>query len=275
MLSFWQKVAPSEAAPQPMKVRRLSLPELFLLLLVCGCSEKEPLPQAVAASVPCERSVVLANLPVNSDQQCMGIAIVIEAMLEADSLDAAACLTAQSLADRLYLDAASAGSARLPQFIDRDGERMPLLSRPGMELLCTLIADRHKQDFARWTEDPADAERLAEAQMAFVPSGEQLRLILRNDSDHAVAFGGPGIRLFPDSEERETHHAFVLQAQPDGRIVVYDPNDPRSALPCRLEDTDEGVLIEWTCQYRDTGARTTQAYYLVPVQGYLAAAFSL
>ena len=68
-----------------MKLRRIPFAELLLLLLICGCSASEPLPQAVATTVPCERSVVLANLPVNSDQQCMGIAIVIEAMLGAGS----------------------------------------------------------------------------------------------------------------------------------------------------------------------------------------------
>jgi hypothetical protein len=248
---------------------------VLAVVLVCGCWGHTSPSHSDSTSVPCEPSRVLAALPVNSDQRCMGIAIVIEAMLGANSLEAELCPAAQTLADQLYANAASSDRIELPQFIESEGARMPLLSRAGLELISTLIADRHKVDFATWTKDQTSADRLARAQMNFVPSTESLREVLLSDVDHAVAFGGPGIRDFPDGEQRETHHAFVLQLRPDGGIIVYDPNDPDAPISCDLAETEDGVLIEWTGQYRDTGLRTTQAYYLVPVQDYLAVAFSL
>ena len=253
----------------------IAVPILAATIVLVGCSGGPLAPPSVSTSIPCEPSQVLKTLPVNTDQRCMGIAIVIEAMLGASFLEADHCPAAQTLADQLYAQAASAARLQPPQFIQAEGARLPLLSEAGMEMLCTLIADRYKQDFARWASDEAAAERLADAEMSFVTSRRSLQQILLSDVDHAVAFGGPGIRDFPEGEGRETYHAFVLQLQSDDRIVVYDPNDPRSPIPCELHETDEGVLIEWSCQYRDTGLRTTQAYYLVPVQDYLAVAFSL
>jgi hypothetical protein len=245
------------------------------IVLACGCWGESSSSHSVSGSIPCEPSQVLAALPVNSDQRCMGIAIVIEAMLGASSLEAELCPAAQTLADQLYANAASADRIKLPQFVQADDARLPLLSKAGLELLSTLIADRHKLDFARWANNQATADRLVRAQSKFVPSIESLRQVLLSDVDHTVAFGGPGIRDFPNGEQRETHHAFVLQLRPDGSILVYDPNDPLAPIACELEETEDGVLIEWTGQYRDTGLRTTQAYYLVPVQEYLTVAFSL
>jgi hypothetical protein len=245
---------------------------LWLVLASAGCWTPAASPQAAATTVLCDQAVVLASLPQNSDQRCVGIALVLETLLETSSLDADVCLSAQSVADRLYAEAAVAGPGPLPQFIERDETRNPLLSPTGLEWLSTLVADRYKQDHTR-TVDAGGAERLARAMTTFVPSAERLKSLLRDDADRAVVFGGVGLRELPDREERETFHAFVLQLQPAGQIRVYDPNDPQAIVRCDVEDDIDGVLATWTCRYRDTGLVTTQTYRLVPMKDFFRAAF--
>jgi hypothetical protein len=245
------------------------------IVLAAGCAGAPASSPSSSSAVYYEPSQFLAALPVNSDRRCMGIAIVIEAMLGDTGVEAEACLAAHTLADHLYAQAASPDRMKLPQFIEADGVRTPLVSEEGLELLSELIAVRYKRDFERWAADQATADRLVNAETAFVLSAEDLRQILQQDSDRTVGFGGSGIRRFASGDESRTHHAFVLQLQPGGQVVVYDPNDPKLPITCELEDTEDGVIVEWTGEYRDTGMRTTQAYYLAPVRDYLAIAFSL
>ena len=50
---------------------------------------------------------------------------------------------------------------------------------------------------------------------------------------------------------------------PNGDKFVYDSNDPGAPIACQLTDTADGVTIEWTCRYKDTGQMTTQRYFVV------------
>jgi hypothetical protein len=256
-----------------MKLLRFSLRDLlWLVLLTCGCSVRDSIQEPASSPVPCEQSAVLANLPQNSDQRCFGIAIVMEALMECRSLQAGACRSAKSVAENLYDAAAANERVHLPEFVEDNGVRIPLLSRTGLELLSTMVADRYKDDHRRLVAEGA-TERLASAMTAWVTSAQELNDLLHTDSDQTVAFGGIGVREFPSGEENETTHAFVLQMQSDGRIIVHDPNDPQTPAPCRLQVDAGGILVEWTCRYRDTGLVTTQVYGVVPMKRFLVMAF--
>jgi hypothetical protein len=247
----------------------------LLFAAAIGCSSSSAIPQP---SEPAVRSVqyshadVLKLLPVNSDQRCCGIAILMTALLRSQSLTAQSCERGDSLAEQLYEAAATNRSVSLPEFIDLGQGREPLLSAEGLEALSTLIADRYKRDHYQAISDEAATDRLVAATDAFLPSREQLEAVLAEDPAQLAAFLGVGLREFGDGEMRDTSHAFVLARTSAGRIMVYDPNDPRSPLPCQLTEED-GLLITWTGRYRDTGEITTQTYQVLPMQEFFKAAF--
>lgn len=247
-------------------VIRLAFPIGLMALMSVGCSPS-------SATERVTKAEVLANVPVNRDQRCVGIAIVLEALLDAETLKVATSHDAASIADLLYERATAGGKVQLSQYVRHDGERILLVSREGLELLSTLIADRYKQAFKEAEALPTKEWRLKQA-MRNLQSSRALEEVLAADPDHAVVFCGLGERKFPDGKVRETNHAFVLQRDAAGKLVVYDPNDPQRPAACKVSELAEGVIVTWTSRYRDTGLVTTQYYYLQTAKSALQETFA-
>ena len=73
---------------------------------------------------------------------------------------------------------------------------------------------------------------------------------------------GIGHRRFENDELKETWHAFLIGLEPEGQFYVLDPNEWGKHHICELRETEERMLIAWTCQYRDTGKITSQEYQI-------------
>ena len=127
-----------------------------------------------------------------------------------------------------------------------------------------MVADIYKERYALSIASEPGRQRLMKAETSFIRTRDELDRLLEADPDQTDAFCASGVRHFADGEVRKTHHVILIRKMPAGDKVVYDPNDPGSAIDCKLEDTAEGLTIEWTCSYRDTRQITTQIYLIVP-----------
>jgi len=114
----------------------------------------------------------------------------------------------------------------------------------------------------------AGIQRLRTAMTNIVMSSEKLDAILDADPDKIDVFLCAGIRRFPDGTFKDTNHAILIAKTANGDKVVYDPNEPGSAIACRLNDTEDGLEITWKCRYRDTGQVTIQRYHLLSKESF-------
>lgn len=209
------------------------------------------------------REIVLNNLPTNSDQRCIGIAMVSEALLDGVRLEEDGPDDVAQIAQQIYLSLTNGQVVRCRRDVMIGATRVPIFSAAAIDKLSTLVADKYKRDYFRLLKTEAGRQKLFAAQSDFVVSSRDLERILAADADELDAFCGVGRRVFPDGTEKETTHAFLIARSPDGKLVVHDPNDPGRPIACQILNTDDGVTIEWTCRYRDTGHVTTQTYRIV------------
>ncbi|MEX0818408.1 MAG: hypothetical protein WD070_02410 [Pirellulaceae bacterium] len=239
---------------------------LIALLLTVTVGEiavaQDSPPPAEAVNLP-SREIVLGNLPTNSDQRCIGIAMVSEALLDGVRLEEDGPDDVTEIVQQIYRSLTDGQIVRYRRDVMIGATRVPILSGAAIDKLSTLVADKYKRDYFRLLKTEAGRQKLFAAQSDFVVSSRDLERILAADADELDAFCGVGRRVFPDGEEKETTHAFLIGRGPDDKIVVYDPNDPGLPIACQISNTEDGVTIEWTCRYRDTGHVTTQTYRIV------------
>jgi hypothetical protein len=60
----------------------------------------------------------------------------------------------------------------------------------------------------------------------------------------------------------------------DGEKVIYDPNDPGRPISCTIQASSDGLLIKWTCRYRDTNVLTTQEYQIIELDRFFREALA-
>jgi hypothetical protein len=209
-------------------------------------------------------AAVLSNMPENSDARCTGICLTAEAILDGELLAESGFDEPQELARRIYDAIGTRQPVHYRAALYVDGMPQPLNSRVALDRLSTVVADIYKERYVLSIASEQGRRRLIKAQTSFMRTRDELDRLLELDPDKIDAFCASGVRRFPDGDVRETHHVILVRKMPGGEKVVYDPNDPGSSIPCNLEDTAEGLTIEWTCRYRDTGKITTQIYRIVP-----------
>lgn len=214
------------------------------------------------------RDAILENLPTNSDKRCVGIATVAEALLDGEASVEASNLTAEQLAQQIYDQIATGKTVAYTPTILIDKEVHPVTSQAVLSLVSTLVADLYKQDYLRLMKTDQGRARIIAAGDRVIRSREELLQILKNDLDQIAVFAGEGIRSFPDKKLQKTRHAFLVGKLDDNTLFVYDPNDPSQPIRCRHAKLVKGLVLRWSCRYRDTGEVTTQQYYLVHQQDY-------
>ena len=236
-----------------------------LVVLGAGCAESsEPKQQRLASqdapATPEElNAAFLANMPMNRDDRCFGIATVVEALLDGKPNDGAPRAPEQ-LAQRVFDSLARDAPVSYPRHVQIERQMAPVESPEALELLATLVADLHKQAGAGVTHSPEYEEQYFRA---CLHTRGELDARLNADPDHTVAFCGAGVRHFPDGKQKNTDHAFLIRKQASGKIIVYDSNAPGAPIPCRIVKTGELLEIEWKCKYQDTGQTTRQVYTLL------------
>jgi len=239
------------------------------LAVLAGCGGNPATPargsDPVAKPSPREatRQAILRNMPINSQQRCVGISIVTEALLDSLPAVGAGRETVEDAARRLYRGLGDQQPTRLPPQLLIFATVIDIDSPAAIAKLSLCVTDLYKQDFARLSKTEAGRQKLLAAEDRFVATDAELERILEGDPDRTEAFFGSGSRIFPDGTVETTHHVFLIGRQADGQKCVYDSNDPGRPIACQLANRRQGVEVEWTCQYRDTGQETTQRYLIV------------
>ena len=236
----------------------------MLLAIGGGAAQSGPHDAArPTATPPAIRTVILRNLPTNSNQRCVGISIVAEALLDGVRADGTAGDNAEDVAHRIYGNLLTNRQLPFQPRLLIGEASVAIESAVAIEKLTSLVTDLYKDDFLRLSKTRKGRRKLLAAEDAFVATREQLEKILDAEPDQTDAFLGSGTRTFPDGRLDQTHHAFLIVKMADGQMRVFDPNEPGSAIACKLTNRTGGVEVEWTSQYRDTGMETTQRYQFV------------
>lgn len=229
---------------------------VFILLIVFG------LPGAILRA----QSPFLTNMPQNSNQRCVGVAGVAEALLEGKRMDKLSNI--ESLSQAIYESFVETDPITYPSRVMVKGKGVAIEDSAALTALSNRVAELYKADYRRLSNSDKGVQQLLKAQGQVVETVVELKELLADDPDKTVFFCCFGRRTFPDRTTKDTNHAVLIQSAKDGEPKVFDPNDPGAAIPCKLEATDEGLVVTWECEYRDQKVKTTQRYLVVPQQRY-------
>ncbi|QDS96987.1 hypothetical protein [Adhaeretor mobilis] len=246
---------------------------LTVVLVICNPAHaQEVASNAQAAAVSkltvAQRQIILSNLPTNSDKRCVGIAAVTEALLGRTENLEQDVIPAERLAKTIYDHIATGKAVTYPRELIVNGKQSPTNSKESLAQLSSLVADLYKRDYFRLMQTEPGKERLLTAQDRGIATQAELLRILAADSDHLAVFSGAGWRRFPDGTSNRTYHAFLVGKDKQGKLFIYDPNEPGKAIPCQLFKKPNSITLQWTCRYRDTGKNTTQRYHLIHQEEY-------
>jgi len=214
-------------------------------------------------SAPFSPAEILRNMPVNRESRCVGISLVAGALLEGQMLTDDVTDDPATLAQQIYDASLNKTKVQFHTRLTRDDGAAPIQSRDALEQLSTTVADLYKQRHMELIATEKGRQRLRAAMGEVVTSSAELDAILDADPDQIDTFFCVGMRRFPDGTFKDTNHAILIAKNSIGDKIVYDPNDPGAAIPCRLHDTGDGVEVTWKCRYRDTGQVTTQRYQIL------------
>ncbi|MGI9457628.1 MAG: hypothetical protein ACR2NU_13775 [Aeoliella sp.] len=218
--------------------------------------------------------LALARMPMNQQENCVGIAVVAAALVEGrqhPDLEAQpADLVALHIYDRLGTDQ----SIDFPSQVVIASQITPIFDAATLDELSELVAGFYKRDYEKLIRSKKGIARLEQATSMRVQTSVELDRLLTLDPDRLSCFCGDGMRIFTDGKTEETSHAFLIQKTKYDQFVVYDPNAPGEPHECELEQMTTGLTIAWTCRYRDTGETTTQRYHIVPQTRYFGVLFS-
>jgi hypothetical protein len=206
---------------------------------------------------------ILRNMPVNSDLRCVGISLVAGALLEGQMLVDDAADDPATLGRQIFDDAPKKSVVRYHSRLLLEDGAAPIQSREALERLSTAVADLYKQRHQELIATDKGRYRLRAAMSKVVKSSAELDAVLDADPDRIDTFFCVGMRRFPDGTFKDTNHAILIAKNQAGEKIIYDPNDPGEAIPCRLQDIGDGVEVTWKCRYRDTSQVTTQRYQIL------------
>ncbi len=233
--------------------------QFIVLLFLCWST----LATDCRAEAPLAVSQFLTNMPQNSNKRCVGIAGVAEALVEGQVV-ANLKTTPAALAREIYQNFTTDKTVNYPSHLNFGSKQLPIDDNTVLEALSTRVANLYKADYQRLSRTQAGINRLIAAQNNVVRTTSELAQLLNADPDKTGFFCCFGKRLFPDAIVSDTSHAVLIQAMPHDVFLVYDPNDPGTAIECQLKETPEGLLLTWQCQYRDKKVTTKQSYLIVP-----------
>ena len=226
--------------------------------------------QAAAPTVA-SHAEVLSLMSLNHDRQCVAISLVAETILQAEIETDAAPQLPDIIAMRMFDNLATGERLALPRKLKFSGD-MRAIDDP--EAIKTLVAAADAY-YARFCEgiyaDPVRLAQHAEAAQDYVNDRKALVALLAADPDGAAMFCGYGMRTFADGEIGSTDHAFLIRLLPSGQLAVYDPNDITRPHRPTITTTGDGLRIEWSSVYKNTGRWATQRYKITPALAYFAA----
>ena len=254
-----------------------------MLALFCGaflaaqlsCSSS---PQVVSHGEENDRAnrlLILKDMPVNHDDNCLGISAVAEALLEGSRYESADGEEAEEVAGRIFDNLTLDKQISYPSRLLLDGRAVRIESKEALSALSSQVSALYKREYIRLNESENGRQQLVAGQAHLVESAGALDAIIEGDQDRMEVFCGIGRRDFPTKPSERTDHVILIGKSKDGGLFVFDPNDPTSQLPCTLVPGSKGLMVEWSCRYPDTGEMTTQKYYLIRASDYFRTIRSL
>ena len=201
---------------------------------------------------------IMKNMPVYNDRRCVGVSLVAAALLEGKPIDDDGFDSPGELGKRIYEAACTKERVQFHRELRLGLTKTAIGSPAALDALSTAVADEYKSQYEAMKTTNEGRARLWRADSEVLRKEEELLQLLEADRDKIMAFPVTGKRTFPDGSILETSHAILIAKKPTGTIIIYDPNDRGEPLPCRLNETAEGLRIGWTCGYKDTGLTTTQ-----------------
>lgn len=219
------------------------------------------------------RTSVLSRLPLNDGVNCLGIAVAVEAIAERGETARDDCDNIHELAEKLFHTLGSSEPLTLPRYVVSNGSQIAIDDDRTLSELSRLITQRYRRHCFRALQLPVSRGRLDDSFRHSTESVAELESILDADPDQLVVMCGTGKRYFPNGNSRDSCHAFLLSRLRTGKIVVYDSNDPSGSHTCEITESDTGVVISWTCLYRNQKLRTTQRYQVSPRSDYFRGFF--
>ena len=206
---------------------------------------------------------ILKNMPVYHDRRCVGVVLVAAALLEGQPIADEECDVPGELGKRIYDAAVTRERVRFHRELCIGEKRIATESPSALDALSTAVADQYKSHYDAMKATIEGRAKLWRADSEVIKRVDELYQLLDADRDHIVAFPATGKRMFPDGRIQDTSHAILIAKKPAETIVVYDPNDPGKPIPCQLNETAEGLLIDWTCGYKDKGSTARQVCRLL------------
>ncbi|HEY2411309.1 MAG TPA: hypothetical protein VGI40_03655 [Pirellulaceae bacterium] len=217
---------------------------------------------------------ILANMPVNVDHRCLGISLVAAALLEGEIAADDDCDMVEDLSKRIYEAEFTKARVRYHSALCLDGDRVAITSQAGLNALAIAVFERYKQRHLELIATADGIKKIRDAEQQFLRSRRAIAELLEADPDHIMPFALLGERRFPDGKITDSNHVVLLAKLADGEIIVYDPNDPGRPIPCRFQPASDGILITWTCGYKDPGIVTTQQYRIIELDRFFREALA-
>lgn len=229
---------------------------------------------------------------------CLGIAVAIsylEEAMETDDVD----ISVKELADQIWADLrGSTPSSSYPRFtLLQDGTRVRTCSQVAIRELAILLQEYYEQfvDTELWqvgvTPDPeTDAgrsllqlrDKYLDCYRDGITSKDQLRTLIKNDTDGLVAIAGRGLRSFKNRPPQElidkynltidpiskaypavpSLHAFlVTYDEQDDSFFVYDSDDPDRKWLALDSGSGKYFTLDWYIHDHMGNGPTHQTYH--------------
>lgn len=217
---------------------------------------------------------ILANMPVNVEHRCLGISLVAAALLEGEAVADEECDKPEELSKRIFDAEFTKARLQFRPALSLDGRRVPTTSREGLNALAIAVFDRYQQRHLELTATDEGVKKIRDAEGNFLKTRRAVDELLEADADHIVPFALRGERRFPNGEIKESRHAALIAKKADGQIIVYDSNDPGRPIACRFQPSADGILITWTCGYKDPDIVTTQQYRIIELDRFFREALA-
>ncbi len=213
--------------------------------------------------------VVLKHMPMNSDLRCVGISSVAEALLEGRTLrNESSEISLDQLAKSIFDGLSTDEAINYPAQLKVRDQLRSITDTEVLNKISSRVAELYKAETTRIADSPAGLGKIKTAQAAVLRSEEELHGALDADRDQTELFCCFGYREFPDGTYKQTLHAVVMRKSDQGKIFVFDSNDPGEPIACSFHTFQGELIAEWSCGFRNHGYETTQRYRLVPKSVY-------
>jgi hypothetical protein len=198
-------------------------------------------------------------MPQNQDKECLGICVAMEFLVKNKAIK---------------FNGASELNLNAIVLYDIYISRESLVKSPVILDLVEICKQTHqvyKQKLDSACETTVNQHKLLLAEEAIVRSKSELLTLLRNDRPKLETFLVLGERTRNLKEKSILSHAVIISELENGKLVLYDPNEPGVPLEFNMPIENDLLTISWQSRYPNDTQKATQTGVLIHGRGYLTA----